>query len=93
MELTDIINVLNDLRNGKVGHFILSKQCVPHRNFSAYKDFICSVYYHRDDHNEPIITVKETFKTNGEGSQYYWKIVELETLREILKYIESHGFE
>lgn len=93
MELSDIISTINELREGKVGHYILSKQCLPHKNFSAYKDFICSVYLHVDDNNTPIITVKETFKTNGEGSIYYWKIVELEALKEILKYVESHGFE
>jgi hypothetical protein len=93
MELSDIIEVYNDLRINKVGHFIIQKQCVPHKTFGAYKEFSCTVYHHVDDANTPVITVKETFKTSGEGSQYYWKIVELETLKEILKYVESHGFE
>ena len=92
MKLSDIIEVYNDLRINKIGHYIVTKQCVPHKNFSAYKDFICTVYLHADDVNTPVITVKETFKTSGEGSEYYWKIVELETLRELLKYVESNGF-
>lgn len=93
MKLEEVIEVYNELRYGKVGHYILHKQVLPHKNFSAYKDFICTVYLHTDDNNTPVISVKETYKTNGEGSEYYWKIVELETLKEILKYIEGHGFE
>lgn len=93
MKLEEVIEVYNELRQGKVGHYILHKQCIPHKLFSAYKDFICTVYRHVDDDNDPVITVKETFKTTGQGSEYYWKIVELETLKEILKYIDGHGFE
>lgn len=91
MTLEDIIEVINDLHIGKVGHYIIERVNTPNKTVGAYKELKVVVWSRENGENTPIFEVSETFRVVNNNINECWKILDIKALKEIIRLLDEHG--